>query len=64
MALDVGTSSVRALLYDLRARALPGAEIHLPYRPRVATTFTPEEAGEAHRRQAQAGVRGRFLIVF
>lgn len=30
----------------------------------VAGTFTPEEAADAHRRQAQGGVRGRFLIVF
>ena len=32
--------------------------------PRVAQTFPPEEAGEAHRRLAAGGVRGRLLIVF
>ncbi|MGH7778125.1 MAG: gluconokinase [Candidatus Dormibacterales bacterium] len=35
IALDVGTSSVRALLFDVRASPQPGAEVHLPYRPRV-----------------------------
>lgn len=47
VALDVGTSSVRALLYDLRARALPGAEVHLPYRPRVAADGTAEVDADA-----------------
>jgi len=41
-ALDVGTSSVRALLYDAQARPLPGAEVHIPYRPRVAVDGTAE----------------------
>jgi len=31
LALDVGTSSVRALLFDRRGRVVPGAEAHLPY---------------------------------
>lgn len=31
---------------------------------RVAATFPPEEAGEAHRRLAAGGVRGRLVIVF
>ncbi len=35
VALDVGTSSVRAPLYDDRARSLPGAGAHVPYRPRI-----------------------------
>src|SRR5579884_538627 len=42
LALDVGTSSVRALLYDRRARPLPGAAVHLPYRPRIARDGTAE----------------------
>ncbi len=32
--------------------------------PRVAETFPPEEAGEAHHRLMAGGVRGRLLIVF
>ncbi len=35
-ALDIGTSSVRALLFDSQARQVPGVEVHLPYQPRVA----------------------------
>ncbi len=31
---------------------------------RVAGTFPPEQAGEAHRKLAAGGVRGRLLIVF
>lgn len=31
---------------------------------RVAATFPPEQAGEAHRKLAAGGVRGRLLIVF
>ena len=29
-ALDIGTSSVRALLFDTGARPVPGIEVHLP----------------------------------
>ena len=42
LALDVGASSVRALLYDRRARPLPGAAVRLPYRPRIARDGTAE----------------------
>ncbi len=35
LALDVGTSSVRALLFDLQARPVPGAMVQIAYRPRV-----------------------------
>jgi gluconokinase len=31
LALDVGTSSVRAILYDALGRAVEGAEAHVPY---------------------------------
>ena len=31
LALDMGTSSVRAMLFDARGRALPGAEVQIPY---------------------------------
>lgn len=35
LALDIGTSSVRAVAYDLSLRAVPGAESHLPHSARV-----------------------------
>lgn len=41
-ALDIGTSSVRALLFDERARQVKGVEVHLPYTPRVAADGTYE----------------------
>lgn len=33
MALDVGTSSARALCFDARGQAVPGAESHVAYEP-------------------------------
>src|SRR5439155_26115646 len=42
VALDIGTSSVRALLFDRRARPVKGAEVHLPYQPRAAADGTAE----------------------
>ncbi len=42
VALDVGTSSVRAILHDLRARPVPGAEIHIPHSPLVRPDGTAE----------------------
>ena len=41
-ALDIGTSSVRALLFDAGARQVPGVEVHLPYQPKVARDGTYE----------------------
>ena len=41
-ALDIGTSSVRALLFDSEARQVPGVEVHLPYQPNVARDGTYE----------------------
>lgn len=35
LALDVGTSSVRAALYDRHGRMRPGREISLPYKPEI-----------------------------
>jgi hypothetical protein len=35
LALDGGTSSVQALLFDLEGRPLPGAMAQIAYRPRV-----------------------------
>jgi gluconokinase len=37
LALDVGTSSVRALLFDQRARQVPVAVAQIPYQPRVTS---------------------------
>ena len=42
VALDVGSSSVRAILYDLQARPVRGAEVHLPYRPRIGAAGMAE----------------------
>jgi gluconokinase len=42
LAIDIGTSSVRALLFDGRAQPVPGAEVHLPYAPRVSADGTAE----------------------
>jgi gluconokinase len=42
LALDVGTSSVRALLFDQRASQVPGAVAQIPYQPRV----TPDGGAE------------------
>lgn len=41
-ALDIGTSSVRALLFDTSGAPVPGIEVHLPYSPRVAADGTYE----------------------
>jgi len=41
-ALDIGTSSVRALLFDSEAVQVPGVEVHLPYQPKVARDGTYE----------------------
>ena len=45
VALDVGTSSVRALVFDARGKPWPGAEVHLPYRPRVTSDGGAEVDG-------------------
>ena len=42
VALDVGSSSVRAILHDLRARPVPGAEVHIPHEPLVRPDGTAE----------------------
>ena len=42
MALDVGSSSVRALLFDLRMRAIPGAEVHYQHKPLIRSDGTAE----------------------
>jgi gluconokinase len=42
VALDVGSSSVRAILHDLRARPVPGVEVHIPHVARVLPDGTAE----------------------
>jgi gluconokinase len=44
LTIDVGTSSVRALLFDGRGRPVPGSETRLPYRPRVTADGAHEVA--------------------
>ena len=47
VALDIGTSSVRALLFDATGAQVPGVEVHLPYPARVAPDGTYEaDAGK------------------
>ena len=57
-ALDIGTSSVRALLFDADARLVPGVEVHLPYAPRVALDGTYETDPEALFRMVTSAVDG------
>lgn len=47
LALDVGTSSVRALLFDQRARQVPGALAQIPYQAR----FTSDGGAEVDSNQ-------------
>jgi NADPH2:quinone reductase len=47
---------------SLQALAALAASGDLPIT--IAATYPPEQAAEAHRRQAAGGVRGRLLIVF
>jgi gluconokinase len=42
LALDVGTSSVRAILYDREARPMPGAAVHVHHQPRIGADGTSE----------------------
>ena len=46
VALDVGSSSVRALLYDEHAEPVAGREVHLPYQSRLAADGTAEVDAE------------------
>jgi gluconokinase len=69
VSLDVGTSSVRALLYDLSAHQMEGYGAHLPYRihttPDGGAEIDPEELAkhaidcldELHRQAHAAGLR-------
>ena len=41
-AIDIGTSSVRALIFDTDARQVEGVEVHLPYAPHVGADGTYE----------------------
>jgi hypothetical protein len=49
------TASLQALAAPVASGGLPTA---------TAGTYPPEQAAEANRRQATAGVRGRLLILF
>jgi gluconokinase len=42
LALDVGTSSTRAMLFDTNATAIEGAEVHIKYMRRLAADGTAE----------------------
>ena len=42
VAIDVGSSSIRAILHDERAKPVPGAEVHIPQSPRVRPDGTAE----------------------
>jgi gluconokinase len=42
LALDVGTSSVRAILYDSQASPVPGAEVQVRHEPRIGSDGTSE----------------------
>jgi gluconokinase len=55
-ALDVGTSSVRALVFDGRGVPVPGVEAHLPYRPRVSREGAAEVDAEDLFRLATAAL--------
>src|SRR5579859_259573 len=50
LAIDVGTSSVRAILHDAGGQPVPGADAHQPYRPRVAADGTAEVPADRVRR--------------
>ena len=57
VTLDVGTSSVRAILYDGRARQVPGAAVHLRHMPRISSDGRSEvDADEL------VGLAGRSLL--
>jgi gluconokinase len=56
LAVDVGTSSVRAMLHDGRGRPVPGADAHEPYRPRVAADGTAEVPAETLRRLVERSI--------
>ncbi|MGH7903781.1 MAG: gluconokinase [Candidatus Dormibacteraceae bacterium] len=58
VALDVGTSSVRTLLFNQRARPQPGAEVHLPYRPHVTADGAAEVDAEKLLRLVQRALDG------
>jgi len=52
LAIDIGTSSVRALAYDASLHSVPGAEAHLPHHPRL----TADGGAELDYRSLRASV--------
>lgn len=74
LALDMGTSSVRAMLFDVRGRALPEMEVQLPYAQRTTADGGVEMDAEVLlartvdcvkqlMRKAEKGVRARLAGV-
>jgi ribulose kinase len=61
VALDVGTSSARARVFDAEGRALPGAEGHVAYEP----STTPDGGVErvVIRRKANAATGAAHEII-
>src|SRR5690348_13745701 len=56
LALDVGTSSARASLYDTRGRALRGFAAHVGYAPRVTADGGAEFDAEWLCRQVESAI--------
>src|ERR1044071_3915602 len=56
LALDVGTSSARASLYDTRGRALREFEAHIAYAPRVTADGGAEFDAEWLYQQVQKAI--------
>lgn len=53
LALDVGTSSVRAIVHDARGRPVPGADAHQAYAPQVDAEGRAEVPADRLRRLTQ-----------
>jgi gluconokinase len=56
LTLDVGTSSVRTLLFDAGCRAVPGSETRLEYRPRIGADGTAEADADRLERLAHRAI--------
>jgi gluconokinase len=58
MTLDVGTSSVRALLFDGRGRMVPGSETKLEYRPDTRADGTSQVDADRLERLVRRAISG------
>jgi gluconokinase len=56
LTLDVGTSSVRALLFDAECRAVPESETRIEYRPRITADGTAEVGPDDLERMAHGAI--------